>query len=119
MQVPNWASSKLNGGKRDRRCHKFPLFVCAHGSVGADGERKLEDIQPIVLHGLPSDEKTEFHQRKPERGRVAYESGGGRGAKVSGQDNMVGVGCGGGAVGDDEGCSGIYSIDWPQKGGIV
>jgi hypothetical protein len=34
-----------------------------------------------VLHGLPSDEKTDFEERESTKGRVAYVSEEGRGAR--------------------------------------
>ena len=37
-----------------------PPYVCVHRSVGMDGKRRLEDIRPIMLHGLPGDEEMVF-----------------------------------------------------------
>jgi hypothetical protein len=50
-------------------------------SPSGDGKRRLDDVRPIVLYGLPGDEKTNFDQRESVDGRVAYVSGEGRGAR--------------------------------------
>ncbi len=63
---------ELNEGNRGRRYHRRPLCVCAHGSAGTEGKRKMEDIRSFVLHSLPGDEETDFEgeNRQKEKSSI-------------------------------------------------